>query len=327
MAASIATLAQRAHSMKAWSLPLLLCVLSVQPQAAVAKAYKLYYLGGQSNMDGYGHNAELPKGLGEKLEGVLIFHGNTAEDGQPVDGRGRWTKLRPGHGAGFSSDGQANKYSDRFGVELSFAAKLRELEPDTPIAIIKYSRGGTSIDAAAAGGFGCWEPDFAGGAGSGQGVNQYDHFLATLRGALTARDIDGDGEEDQLLPAGILWMQGESDAAYGPEIALRYEANLKRLADLIRAALHSDDLPIAIGRISDSGKDPDGKVWDHGPVVQAAQAAFVERDGRAALVSSTGKYGYSDPWHYDSAGYLDLGERFAEAIHGLHEKAAAGESR
>lgn len=306
--------------MNRWPLLLLSSLLALPSQSTLAKDYKLYYLGGQSNMDGYGFNAELPAGIDRKLAGVMIFHGNTAEDGQAVDGRGRWTQLQPGHGVGFSSDGQANKYSDRFGVELSFAAKLRELDPDSPIAIVKYSRGGTSIDAAAAGGFGCWEPDFAGGAGSGQGINQYDHFLATLRGALAVRDIDGDGEPDRLVPAGILWMQGESDAAHSPEIAERYASNLKRLADLMRAALLSDDLPIVLGRISDSGKDPDGKVWDHGPVVQAAQAEFAERDAAAALVTSTDRYGYSDPWHYDSAGYLDLGERFAEGIHKLHSK-------
>jgi hypothetical protein len=31
-------------------------------------------------------------------------------------------------------------------------------------------------------------------------------------------------------------------------------------------------------------------------------------------VRSTAKYAYSDPWHYDSAGYIDLGKRFAEEM-------------
>jgi hypothetical protein len=35
---------------------------------------------------------------------------------------------------------------------------------------------------------------------------------------------------------------------------------------------------------------------------------------RAALVVETDSYGYSDPFHYDSAGYVDLGRRFAEAM-------------
>ena len=120
-----------------------------------------------------------------------------------------------------------------------------------------------------------------------------------------------------LLTAGIVWMQGESDAAFTAEIALRYAENLKRLMDLLRAALRVDDLPVVIGRIADSGQDSDGRVWDYGEVVRAAQAAFVEKDPNAALVTSTDAYAFSDLWHYDSAGYLDLGRSFADAMVGL----------
>jgi hypothetical protein len=286
--------------------------------SAWSTVYDLYYLGGQSNMDGYGRVEELPSDLAGPVKGVMIFHGNTGLDGGAVDGRGAWAELRPGHGGGYTSDGVSASYSDRFGVELTFARTLRSLDPDAHIAIIKYSRGGSSIDCAAAGTFGCWDPDFTGGKVAG--VNQYDHFLATIRNALSIEDIDGDGESDILVPTGIVWMQGESDAAFTEAVALGYEANLKRLMDLMRAALRTDDLAVVVGRISDSGRDEeekDGKVWNYGDIVRAAQAAFVAKDGCAALVTSTDGYGYSDPWHYDSAGYIDLGKRFAEAMHGL----------
>ena len=288
---------------------------------AIAEDIPLFYLGGQSNMDGYGRTNELPNELNGEVEGVFIFHGNTSKDAQPVDGRGVWAKLQPGHGVQFKSDGKQNKLSDRFGVELTFARTVKSAMPGKKIAIIKYSRGGTSIDEAAAGGFGCWEPDFEQGRGAAKGVNQYDHFLATVNNAMATPDIDGDGKADRLVPAGIVWMQGESDAAHGKDIADRYEANLKRLMDLIRAAFRTDDLPVVIGRISDSGRDDkDGIVWDHGKLVRAAQSAFVNDDVSAALVTSTDEYGYSDPWHYDSAGYIDLGKRFGEAMLKLHDK-------
>ena len=229
-------------------------------------------------------------------------------------------RIAPGHGVGYTSDGMTAIYSDRFGVELSFARTLRELEPGANIAIIKYSRGGTSIDCGAADRFGCWDPDYPDPTSTG--VNQYDHFLATVRNAMTVADIDGDGQPDTLVPRGIIWMQGESDAAHGEEIARRYEANLERLMDLVRAALWVDDLPVVIGRISDSGRDEeekDGKVWNDGEIVRQAQASYVAEDPCSALVTSTDAYGYSDPWHYDSAGYLDLGKQFAIAVHGLGE--------
>ena len=106
-----------------------------------AKDYHLYYLGGQSNMDGYGHNKQLPANLKKPMSDVLIFHGNPSKDTQPVDGRGIWTTLRPGHGVGFKSDGKANRYSGRFGVEITFAQQLKKLYPGRNIALIKYSRG------------------------------------------------------------------------------------------------------------------------------------------------------------------------------------------
>ena len=271
--------------------------------------FQLYYLGGQSNMDGYGFVNELPSALQGPVEGVMIFHGNTSPDGAQIDGRGLWAELRAGHGVGFTCDGSTNTYSDRFGVELTFARRLLELQGDAHIALIKYSRGGTSIDAAAAGGFGCWDPDY----NTGNGVNQYDHFLATVRHALAVDDIDQDGEPDVLVPAGIVWMQGESDAN-AEDVARRYESNLKRLMELIRAAFRVDDLPVVIGRISDSGQDDDGNVWDFGPIVRQAQARFVRNDGYAALVTTTDGYAYSDKWHYDTAGYIDLGEQFAQAF-------------
>ena len=288
----------------------------LSPGILEAKVFKLYYLGGQSNMDGYGYVNELPSDLRGSVKGVMIFHGNTAPDGSEVDGRGLWAQLRAGHGREFVSDGQTNTYSDRFGIELTFAWRLLKLEPDANIAIIKYSRGGTSIDPRAADRFGCWDPDYS----AANGVNQYDHFLATIRHAFSDGDIDNDGEPDTLVPAGIVWMQGESDAAHGEEIARRYEANLKRLMDLIRAALRQDDLPVVMGRISDSGQDADGKVWDHGDMVRNAQAMFVRSDGSAALVTTTDRYRYSDKWHYDTAGYIDLGRQFAQALARLHKQ-------
>lgn len=301
--------------MKRFVVVTILLVLVSQFSVVHATVYKLYYLGGQSNMDGYGFVKELPAELTEPPAGVRIYQSSAEMDNSPVNGAGKWSPLLPGHGRDFKSDGVTNTYSDRFGVELTLARRLRELDPSSPVAIVKYSKGGTSIHVDAAGNFGCWDPDFE----KGNGINQYDHFLATLRKALAVRDIDGDGTDDTLVPAGIVWMQGESDAN-NEGIARQYEANLKRLMDLIRAALRVDDLPVVIGRISDSGKDTDGKVWDYGAIVRKAQANFCAEDACASLVTSTDKYGYSDTWHYDTAGYIDLGRQFAEAMHTLEQR-------
>lgn len=140
-----------------------LFLFGVEPVAA--KTYQVYFLGGQSNMDGYGYVKDLPEDLQQPMSGVMIFHANPAPDAVPVDGRGLWAPLQPGHGAGFKSDGKVNTYSNRFGSELTFAKALKELAPDQNIALIKISRGGTSIAIDAAGNFGCWDPDFEKGEG------------------------------------------------------------------------------------------------------------------------------------------------------------------
>lgn len=276
---------------------------------------RLFYLGGQSNMDGFGKNAELPDSITSNLDNVWIFHGNPAPDEDINGGLGKWAKLTPGHGWEFTSDGKENNLSDYFGPELSFAKKLKEYYPNEKIAIIKYSRGGISLDSLAAGRYGSLEPDYRGK----NGINQYDHFLRTVRLAFEDNDIDNDGKEDYLIPSGIIWMQGESDA-YREEIAIHYFDNLKRLMDLMRAALRQDDLPIVIGKISDSGLRKTGKVYGAGELVQFAQEKFARIEQNVTIVRSTQHYKYYDSWHYDSSGYLDLGEKFAEAFYILNKK-------
>jgi hypothetical protein len=284
-------------------------------QNAELDTIRVFYLGGQSNMDGYAYSKDLPDSLQQAFENIYIFHGNPLKDDQQNGGLGKWEVLQAGHGVGFSSDGIQNKLSNRFGVELSFAKKMQALYPKDKIAIIKYSKGATSIDAVTSRKSSCWEPDYK----SETGINQYDNFLKTLRLALKVKDINADGKEDYLLPSGIVWMQGEADA-HDEDVALRYGANLKRLMDLIRASFRSADLPVVLGKISDSGKNAEGKVWEYGELVQYAQEKFAKEDENAGIVRSTKNYEYSDKWHYNSAGFIDLGVKFAEEMDRLMKK-------
>ncbi len=295
----------------------ILFLLPIALSAQKAKdTIRVFYLGGQSNMEGFGYNKELPKILNKEFKNIYIFHGNSAIDGDTSGGLGYWDVLKPGHGIGFQTNGKTNTFSDRFGIELSFAKRMQELYPNDKIALIKYSRNGSSIDSLAASTFGSWEADFNGK----RGINQYDHFLKTIKNAFSVKDIDKDGKEDVLVPSGILWMQGESDGDKTEDIALRYYGHLKRLMDLMRASFLTDDLPVVIGKISDSFNDADGKVWDYGDLVQYAQEKFAKTDGHAGIIRTTKYYKYSDKWHYDSAGFIDFGEQFAEALHKLMTK-------
>ncbi|MBW4360193.1 sialate O-acetylesterase [Flavobacterium taihuense] len=277
---------------------------------------RVFYLGGQSNMQGYGYVKELPDSLNKKNKNVFIYQGNPVGDNDKNGGLGKWEVLQPGNGTGFASDGKSNTLSDRFGVELSFAKKLQELYPNQKLAIIKYARNGSSIDSSGTAYFGAWEPDFRGG----KGINQYDYFLRTVNSAMAVQDINSDGVEDVLIPSGIIWMQGESDSDKTEQIAIQYYANLKRLMELMRATFRNNDLPIVIGKISDSGDDVDGKVWGFGELVQYGQEKFAATEPNVSIVRTTSTYKYTDKYHYKSDGYIDLGKEFAKAVFLLNNK-------
>jgi hypothetical protein len=275
--------------------------------------YRVYFLGGQSNMEGFGYSSELPAEWLGPVDKVRIFTGQMKEDNQPGGGVGSWQPLQPGFGTGFITDGETQTLSGRFGPELAFGKRLSDLMPGERIAIIKYARGGSALEQGASG-FGTWAPDFE----EGNGINQYDHALATIRTALSMADIDGDGKTDTLLPAGIIWMQGEADAYHSVESARSYRQNLKRMMDLLRAALRVDDLPVVIGLITDSGQAEDGSMMDYIEIVQQAQMDYSNSDRCATLVTETRNLGYiEDGWHYDTEGFLSLGARFADAVHTL----------
>lgn len=284
------------------------------PSDVDGTTYKVYYLGGQSNMDGYGFNSELPKGAMAKKQRAMIFTGQVALDNKRHGGAGVWQRLQPGFGTGFQSDGETNTLSDRFGPELLFGQTMTAASGETGIAIIKYALGGSGL--ADGVGYGNWYPDF----NDGEGINQYDHALKTLRNAFAERDIDGDGKVDRLVPAGIVWMQGEADAFQSQDVADAYRGNLERMMNLLRAAMRVDDLPVVIGRITDSGMSEDGSMMDYIDTVQAAQRDYVESDTCAAYVTVTDGMAYlDDGWHYDSDGYVRMGTAFAEAMIALED--------
>lgn len=292
-----------------------LCVAVLAAFSAVGctggetKTYKLYFLGGQSNMVGYGYVEQLSLELGQGVDRVMIFRGRSAFDGERKGGAGVWAPLTPGFGIGFETDGRTITLSDRFGPELSFGATLSSALPDSRIAIVKYAFGGSGL--ASGVGLGSWHPTDK----NGHRINQFDHAVRTLRNALSDRDIDGDGIRDRLIPAGIIWMQGESDANHDLATAAAYKKNLAHLAESLRTALKDENLPIVIGKITDSGMADDGSVMDYIEVVQSGQASFATTDRCADLVTVTDGLNYrDDAWHYDTEGFIRLGEAFANSV-------------
>jgi hypothetical protein len=281
--------------------------------------YRLYFLAGQSNMVGYGHVAELPEELRDTVDRVMIFHGRTVFDGKGRGGFGVWAPLKPGFGFGFRTDDHHIELSERFGPELSFGHTVAKRLPESSIALVKYATGGTGLASGA--GLSNWHPTIR----YRRSSNQFDYALETLHNALADRDIDGDGVRDKLVPAGVIWMQGESDANQSPTAARTYQANLTQFVRSFRSAMQNDRLPFVIGKITDSGKADDGSVMDYIEDVQAAQIAVTAADDCAELVTVTEELNYADDeYHYDTNGNIRLGEAFADAVLRLEARCPQG---
>jgi len=267
--------------------------------------WKVYFLGGQSNMDGYGFNDQLPDSLKKRIPNSMIFNGKRDNKGSLNGGIGIWSPVEPGHGNMFQTDGVSNSLSKMFGPELSFTYQM--LESGEKIAIIKYSFGGTALYPGA--GYGDWYPDQ-------KRRNHFDNALATIYNAFQVADINGDGRLDRLVPTGIIWMQGESDAEHSREASEAYYGNLKNLINLLRASLRNEKLPVIIGKINDSHLTSNG-----GPtqpfikIVHSAQKKFTEEDDCASYVTEIESYNFSDDaWHYDTDGFIKMGIAFAKAV-------------
>jgi hypothetical protein len=237
--------------------------------------WKIYYFGGQSNMDRYGFNDKLPDTLKKRIPNSMIFNGKRDSQGSPNGGIGIWSPTEPGHGNMFQTDGISNSLSKMFGPELSFTKKV--ISDDVKIAIIKYSFGGTALYPGA--GYGDWHPDQ-------KRINHLDNALSTINNAFDVADINGDVRLDRLIPSGIIWMQGESDDDHSKGASEAYYDNLKNLINLLRASLRNEKLPVIIGKINDSCMTSNG-----GPtqpfikIVKSAQKKFTEEDDCASYVT------------------------------------------
>ena len=138
------------------SASLLLC--AAMALASEPTTYRLYFLGGQSNMEGFGFNDELPDEYRARSTDVMIFRGQMALDNTPHGGIGVWRPLEPGFGTGFQTNEETVHLSDRFGPELLFGLTMAQRQPGAKIAIVKYALGGSGL--ADGVGYGNWHPDF-----------------------------------------------------------------------------------------------------------------------------------------------------------------------
>ena len=243
--------------------------------------YELYLLAGQSNMDGRGKAVDLSDEQRRPSEKTIIFYRNPphASDG--------WQPLAPG----FSIPPKHKRGipAPTFGPEIAFAAVMERTQPARRFALVKGSKGGTSLRSD-------WKPGIKGEPDSQGAI--YRNFIATVR--LATEALTKAGHTFHLR--GLLWHQGESDVRSSAE---EHHRRLVEFAARIREDLAAPKLPIVVGEVFDNGNRDS---------VRTALRRLADGDPACALVSSEGTTTWDPGTHFDARSQLLLGRRYAEAM-------------
>ncbi len=234
---------------------------------------QVFLLMGQSNMSGRGDLADAPPELLVPDPRIQVL----ANDGV----------LRPAIEPLDISVGQIDQVSaDRHagvGPALTFAKTIIEARPETSILLVPCAKGGSLIAA--------WAPAQA-------TDTLYGSCLARARIAAQNGRIEG-----------VLWYQGESDAA-SSDLARAWPAAFESIVSSLRNDLSLPDLPILMVAIGDPPfHGPYAERFPAWREVQAAQEAFSIAGVtvvRAATLSRN-----EDELHLSVAGTMELGRRLA----------------
>jgi hypothetical protein len=173
-----------------------------------------------------------------------------------------------------------------FGPEVYFAHVLAKAYPGEDIRLVKYAALGTNL-------YGHWSPVV-------KGAPSYRKFMKITRAAMA--DLDASGVKYEI--AGMLWLQGESDA--NEKKGDTYEKNIIDFISHMRKEFKTKDMPFIIARICDNW----GRETGHAKLVRDAQmkAAKTIHNVRCFDTDDCAISG----GHYISAGLAVIGKRFAE---------------
>ncbi len=245
-------------------------------------AVPVFLLSGQSNMAGFfGSVNELTADQKKEVENVKIYM-----DGEGADGkRNKWLTLGPGFGAN----------SSWLGPELSMGRTLSDSMPETKIAFIKHSIGGTYLGKAEH-----WLPPSS---NNGNGGTLYKNMMTTIDKAMKAFSNAFDTSQYTPRWAGFVWFQGEFDA-YEMSYSNAYEKNLTNLIKDIRSKVGVDDLPVILPMIDVQNQ------WTHNGIVRAADITVSQKLDNVDTVDTKGFP--TDGTHYKAAGYIKIGQLIAQ---------------
>ncbi len=272
-------------------------ILGLFASVSAAETRDLILIAGQSNAVGY--DAKLSELPADPADQKILFWwrcGDPPPDEFDSTSGGKWTRLQaqpqghpklPRQGRQYGNFAQAE---GGFGPEIGFGRALYGKKRPR-LAIVKAAFSGTSMAQD-------WNPGDPGDGGS-----CYRALVQETKAASAAAKAQGITLRLRVL----LWVQGESDA--NAQSAPRYEQALGVMLAALRRELAAPHLIVLLAVNTHFGSDQN----EFMPKIVAAQQALARRDMRCVYVD-TATATIANSAHFDTAGTLDVGWRFAEAL-------------
>ncbi len=269
-------------------------VIHVNKQLSHYSGYKQKTLG---NILHHVNRKLIKTGLNKKDELVFILAGQSNMTGYGTTAKLPAAYRRTPANVQFYFNGYPAKMSRfaHFGPEVGFAHVISRRFPNKTIKLIKFAVGGTSLFA--------WDPHWqlskAQMTGNASAGPLFEKLIKTIKRHSRLKGIKY---------TGILWMQGEADSRYSTA-ARTYSRNLSEFIRALRKELHAPSLAFFIGEV-----DPPIKAFPYRDIVRKAQRNSTARIRNSRLISTQGLEKKQDNLHYNTAGQLALGIRFAKAF-------------
>ncbi len=260
-----------------WKLSILIitsfCFIHLPLMAQNKKSVRVFLLGGQSNMLGAGKISNLQAPYDKPFDKVMILNW------------GKWAVLAP--------NVKANK-PGQFGPEISFGHEIVKVFPGEDIRFVKYAAGGTAL-------YDDWSPVIKG--------RPYTMFMRNVKEAIA--DLEKSKAKYEI--AGMLWLQGESDAHENK--GADYKKNLTDFIAHVRKEFKTPEMPFIIARVRShyGGKTGQAKI------VRDAQVKIAESDKNTGWFD-TDDLSMRNAGHYDAAGLIEIGKRFAKKYQELTKR-------
>jgi hypothetical protein len=246
-------------------------------------ATKVFLLAGQSNMQGVGAWPGGETGRGYyPADAPCPAPYNATQTAVGFWNNNAWVSLQPGFGGIAGVE---------FGPEVSFGYTLHNaVFPGDDIYLVKYAVSSTGLADSSH----QWTPN-----GSG---TTYNTFKSKVNAAM--QNLTAAGKSPVI--SGMIWMQGETDAANGTATASAYGANLANFISKVRSDFAASNMRFVLGEINDYQWGTDA----NNALVRNAQAAIASQvPNTASFNTDLLERAY---WgHYGTQGQIDLGTYFA----------------